>query len=96
MTPDLLPLRPPALSGARLIERAQALEGAFLAEMLRHTGLGSGDGEGFGSLQGAFGGGIGEEQFASFLREAMAKRMVDAGGIGLTESLLRSLGPREG
>ena len=32
----------------------------------------------------------------SFLREAMAKRMVDAGGIGLTESLLRALGTREG
>lgn len=96
MTPDLLPLMAPALPDLRLRERAEALEGAFLAEMLRHTGLGAGGGEGFGSLRGAFGGGIGEEQFGSFLREAMAKRMVDAGGIGLTESLLRALGPREG
>lgn len=96
MTPDLLPLTASAPPDPRLRERAEALEGAFLAEMLRHTGLGAGGGEGFGTLRGPFGGGIGEEQFASFLRESMAGRMVDAGGIGLTESLLRALGPREG
>lgn len=74
-----------------LRERAEALESAFLAEMLRHSGLGSGPAEGFGSLRGPFAGGIGEEQFGSFLREAMAVQMVQAGGIGLTESLLRAL-----
>lgn len=89
-------LPPAAVKETVLREKAEALESAFLAEMLRHSGPGSGPGEGFGSLRGAFGGGIGEEQFGSFLREAMAARMVRAGGIGLTESLLRSLGAREG
>lgn len=98
MMPDLPPAPPlpaPAPSGA-LRARAEALESAFLAEMLRHAGLGSGPGEGFNTLRGPFGGGIGEEQFGSFLREAMAGQMVRAGGIGLTESLLRALGAREG
>lgn len=94
MTPALPPTSAVASSGVPnpiLRERAEALESAFLAEMLRHSGLGAGPAEGFGSLRGAFGGGIGEEQFGSFLREAMAAQMVRAGGIGLTESLLRAL-----
>ena len=40
--------------------------------------------------KGAFSGGIGEEQFASFLREGQAAAMVRAGGIGLAERLIRS------
>ena len=94
MTPAFPPVTPAPPSGLpkpMLRERAEALESAFLAEMLRHSGLGSGPAEGFGSLRGAFGGGIGEEQFGSFLREAMAAQMVRAGGIGLAESLLRAL-----
>lgn len=77
---------------AAVRERAEALEAAFLAEMLRHAGLG---GEGFASLRGPLGGGIGEEQFGSFLREAMAQEMARAGGVGLTESLIRAMGARE-
>ncbi|WP_341353865.1 rod-binding protein [Haematobacter massiliensis] len=38
-----------------------------------------------------FGGGVGEEQFASFLREAQAKQLVRAGGVGLSESLFSAL-----
>ena len=68
--------------------KVEALEAAFLAEMLRHSGL--------GEQQNTFGGGIGETQFASFLREAQAKAMVDAGGIGLAEMLMRSLAQRGG
>ncbi len=64
--------------------KAAELETAFLSEMLGQAGL--------GPQSGAFGGGIGEEQFASFLREAEAKAMVRAGGIGLTESLFRAMG----
>lgn len=63
--------------------KAEELETAFLSEMLRHAGLGAQDG--------GFGGGIGEEQFASFLREAQAGSMVRAGGIGLTERLFKAL-----
>lgn len=63
--------------------KARELEAAFLSEMLGHAGLGAA-GE-------SFGGGIGEEQFASFLRQEQATAMVAQGGIGLAESLFRAL-----
>lgn len=72
---------PPA---PQLRAKAAELETAFLSEMLGHAGL--------GAAKGDFGGGIGEEQFASFLREAEAKAIVRAGGIGLTEALFRAMG----
>lgn len=84
MISSLPPIPPPASS---LRAKAQDLETAFLAEMLGHAGL--------SPQQGSFGGGIGEEQFASFLREAQAKAMVRAGGIGLTESLFRAMGGKD-
>lgn len=56
---------------------AQDIEAAFLAEMLKHTGLGESAGE-----------------FASFMREAEAREMVQCGGIGLTESLTTALEKR--
>ena len=70
-----------------LIEKAKSLEAAILSEMLSHAGL--------GASEGAFSGGIGEEQFASFLREAQAKSIVDHGGIGLAEQLFQSLVRKE-
>lgn len=69
---------------AQLRTRAAELETAFLAEMLSYTGLGQ-QGEGFG-------GGIGADQFASFLRQEQAALMVAQGGIGLTEQLFRAMG----
>ncbi len=69
---------------AVLMERARALESAFLSEMLSHAGLGRGS-------DAAFGGGIGEDQFASFLRQAQADVMVRRGGIGLAEQLFRAM-----
>lgn len=65
-------------------EAAQKLEASFLAEMLKAAGLGEAR-EGFG------GGGIGEDQFNSFLVTAQAEEMVRAGGIGLSESLFQAL-----
>lgn len=91
----VLPLAPPAsprIAGPPqraeghadvLMEKAHALEAAFLAEMLGHAGLGETDG--------AFTGGAGEAQFASFLREEQARALVARGGIGLAESLFRAL-----
>ncbi len=76
----------PTSREAALRATAKDLEAAFLAEMLAHAGLEGADG--------AFGGGIGEEQFASFLREAQAKAMVNAGGIGLAGQIFRSLSER--
>lgn len=68
---------------AALRDAANKLESSFLAEMLKHAGLGK-------SREG-LGGGIGEEQFASFLTRAQADAMVEAGGIGLAESLFQAL-----
>jgi len=68
---------------ARLRAAAQKLEAGFLAEMLKSAGV--------GATPGAFGGGAGEDHFASFLREAQAEGMVAAGGIGLAESLYQSM-----
>ncbi|MCB6177958.1 rod-binding protein [Rhodobacter sp. Har01] len=66
------------------MSQARELEAAFLSEMLQHAGM---DGE-----SGSFGGGIGEEQFSSFLRLEQARQMVAKGGIGLAEQLFRAMG----
>lgn len=66
-----------------LREKAAQLETAFLAEMLGFAGL--------GATRESFGGGIGEEQFSSFLRQEQAEAMVKAGGIGLTELLFKAM-----
>jgi Rod binding domain-containing protein len=64
-------------------DAAQKLEAGFLSEMLKSAG--------FGAARSELGGGAGEEQFASFLRDIQAKEMVAAGGIGLAESLFNAL-----
>ena len=66
-----------------LMQAAKDLESAFLAEMLKSAGL--------GKAPESFGGGAGEEQFASFLRQAQADAMVEAGGIGLAQQLFEAL-----
>ena len=70
-----------------LREAAQNLETTFLAEMLKAAGMGE-------SRQ-TFGGGSGEDQFASFLVDAQAEKMVEAGGIGLAEALFNALKERQ-
>lgn len=72
---------------AELREAAQELEAAFLAEMLRHGGL--------GAPRQDFGGGHGEDQFSSFLRTEQARELAAGGGIGLAESLFNALAARE-
>ena len=68
---------------ALLMDKAKQLEAGFLAEMLSYAGV--------KPSNGTFSGGQGEEQFTSFLRDAQAKAIVDHGGIGLAESLFKSL-----
>jgi len=70
----------------KLREAARELEANFLAEMLKAAGL--------GETPDSFGGGAGEEQFGSFLRLEQARAMVDAGGIGLAQSLFEALKER--
>ena len=68
---------------AALRDVAQELEASFLAEMLKHAG--------FGESRDSFGGGVGEEQFASLLRAEHARALVERGGIGLAQSLYTAL-----
>ncbi|WP_461428689.1 rod-binding protein [Gymnodinialimonas sp.] len=70
---------------AELREVAQDLEAAFLAEMLKHAGFGE------ARDPDSFGGGIGEEQFSSMLRDEHARTLSGRGGIGLAESIFTSL-----
>jgi len=74
---------PPADAGDALRTVARALEANFLEEMLKHAG--------FGESRGAFGGGAGEDQFASLLRREHARALAAQGGIGLAESLFQAL-----
>lgn len=88
-TPSPAPDRsgaPSSASSGPLWRQAQELEVRFMAEMLRHGGL--------GAPPETANGGIGEEQFASFLREAQARAVTEAGGIGLAEMIFRSLEQR--
>ena len=70
-----------------LRESARAFEAGFLAEMLRAAGL--------GRTPQAFGGGAGEDGFASLLVDEQARLMVESGGIGLAEQVFRALLARE-
>ncbi len=76
--PEVTPGREDALRAA-----AQDLEAAFIAEMLKQAK--------FGEARGAFGGGAGEEQFASFLRAEHADAIAAQGGFGLAESIFNTL-----
>jgi len=69
-----------------LWKAAQDLEANFLSEMLKSAGL--------GKAPDSFGGGEGEDQFASFLRQEQAREMVKSGGIGLAQSLFEALKER--
>ncbi|SDX82629.1 Rod binding protein [Citreimonas salinaria] len=78
---------PSALSGQTqeqaLRAVAEKLEATFLSEMLKSAGL--------GKTPEGFGGGSGEDQFSSFLREEHANAVAARGGIGLAESLFNAL-----
>ncbi len=90
ITPALTPASQPSpthnAEAVALRKVAQELEASFLAEMLKHAG--------FGEERSAFGGGVGEAQFASFLRAEHARALVERGGIGLSQSLFEALAAR--
>jgi len=77
VSPRKTPSDPP------LLVQAKALEASFLSEMLGYAGV--------GKTPEGFGGGIGEDQFGSFLRDEQARQMVEKGGIGLAEQLFRAM-----
>nr|WP_097082157.1 MULTISPECIES: rod-binding protein [Rhodobacter] len=72
-----------AASEEQMRAKAKELEASFLAEMLKLSGV--------GKSQESFNGGVGEEQFSSFLTDEYARIMVEKGGIGLAESIFQSL-----
>lgn len=78
-----IPAAQPAQDEAELWQVAQDLEASFLAEMLKHAG--------FGEARKSNGGGAGEEQFASMMRNEHARAMAENGGIGLGEAIFQSL-----
>lgn len=79
---------PPQRRDENALQRqAQAFEASFLAEMLNYAAA--------SPEAGAFDGGIGEAQFASFLRAEQAQLMAARGGIGLAAALLRSIGEKD-
>lgn len=73
----------PAADTDRLKQLATAFEAAILTELLQAAGA--------DQTASTFGGGVGEEQFASFLLRAQAERIAGHGGIGLAELALRSM-----
>ena len=78
---------PPSRADPALRAAAMELEAAFLSEMLKAAKL--------GEVPEGFGGGAGETQFASLLRDEQARAMAAAGGIGLAETLFNALKERQ-
>ncbi|QDL94769.1 flagellar biosynthesis protein FlgJ (plasmid) [Paroceanicella profunda] len=73
---------------ARLRQAAQELEASFLAEMLKAAG--------FGKAREGFGGGAGEDAFASLLVREQAGMLAARGGVGLAEHIYHALVARGG
>ena len=63
-----------------------SFEAAFLSEMLKYTGL--------NATSDTFGGGAGEEAFASLLTDEYARLLAERGGIGLAEQVFELLKQR--
>jgi Rod binding domain-containing protein len=79
-----IPTQPQADARETAMRRkAQELEATFLAEMLAHAGL--------TESEGAMSGGVGEAQFASFLRRERATTIAGHGGLGLAESIFEAM-----
>ena len=76
-------------SAARLSLRDTAIEfeALFLAEMLKSAKVGETSG---------FDGGLGQQHFASFLRDAQAREMAARGTLGLAEKVFGQFGRDNG
>lgn len=81
---DIPPITPPAATRQdQLMSKARELEATFLAEMLGYSGV--------RGTEGGFGGGAGEAQFVSFLRQEQARLIVQGGGLGLAEMIFNAM-----
>lgn len=87
VSPSLLAPNPTAPSTAdprRIRETAERFEASFLSQMLKPM---------FEGLQtnGLFGGGEAEATWRSFLIDEMAKKTVQAGGVGLADTVMAEM-----
>lgn len=64
---------------------AEAFEAAFLAEMLKHSGI---------NETPSFGGGAGEDAFSSMLTQEYASLLAQRGGLGLADRVFEVLKQR--
>ena len=83
VTSDTPPINQPS---SRFQEAAKLLEISFLEEMLKYSGIGKSPGD--------FGGGVGEDQFSGLLLRSYAETIVQGGGLGIQESIVRALSSR--
>jgi len=74
----------PRPGDTRVRETAEAFEASFLSQMLRPMFEGL-------STEAPFGGGEAEATWRSFLLDAMAKKTVQAGGIGLADTVMAEM-----
>jgi Rod binding domain-containing protein len=82
LAPDL----PASPAEAKARQAAVAFEAAFIAEMLKHSGL--------NAMPAGFGGGAGEEAFGSLLTDEYARLLAERGGIGIAEQVFELLKQR--
>lgn len=75
------PQRQPNTSALK--DAAKNLETVFIAEMLKSAG--------FGKTSADFGGGVGEDQFSSFLVDQHAKAISNGRGLGLAEHIFNAM-----
>lgn len=90
IVPPTLTAPPAATSAAELAKRgaikdtAKKFEASFLSVMLQQMFDGV-------DTPAPFGGGPGEAMFKSFMTEAMAKQMANAGGVGIADTVGREM-----
>ena len=88
MAPSALPQKGgQTVNDPALMAVANEFEAVFLTEMLSHTSL--------GTTSDSFGGGVGEDAFASLLTREWANHMTERGGVGLSERIYQSLVARK-
>lgn len=81
--PIAAPAATPARTEVEARQAAEAFEAAYLAEMLKHSGL--------NGMPDGFGGGAGEAAFGSLLTDEYARLLAERGGIGIAEQVFEAL-----
>lgn len=74
----------PRPGDSRLRETAESFEASFLSQMMKPMFEGL-------STEAPFGGGEAEATWRSFLLDAMARKTVETGGIGLTNTVMAEM-----